>query len=89
MNGITYGEGTTAAFAGNTAKGVVTVGASGVKNVVLNVAAGEISQTSTDAINGSQLYAVTDVIGNLAKTAINLGGNVTVQSGWKTISTRL
>ncbi|MBE2893969.1 ESPR-type extended signal peptide-containing protein [Spirabiliibacterium falconis] len=45
-------------FAGSTAKGVVTVGAAGAERRIQNVAAGEISTTSTDAINGSQLYAV-------------------------------
>ncbi|SUU34627.1 autotransporter adhesin [Actinobacillus seminis] len=82
VRNITYGEGTTSSFAGNTANGVVTVGASGGKERrIQNVAAGEISQTSTDAINGSQLYAVTDVIGNLAaSTASHLGGGATVRS---------
>ncbi|QBQ62958.1 hypothetical protein EXH44_01300 [Actinobacillus indolicus] len=50
---ITYGG-----FAGATANGVVSVGAAGAERRVQNVAAGEISKTSTDAINGSQLYFV-------------------------------
>lgn len=54
INDITYGE-----FAGKTAVGAVSVGASGYERRIQNVAAGEISSTSTDAINGSQLYQIT------------------------------
>ena len=35
---------------------------------IVNVGAGEISKTSTDAINGSQLYSVTDTVGNIANS---------------------
>src|SRR6185312_4955629 len=38
--------------------GVVSVGAAGKERQIQNVAAGTVSQTSTDAVNGSQLYAV-------------------------------
>lgn len=57
VGGITY-----SGFAGNTSTigdgSVVSVGSSGAERQIKNVAAGEISATSTDAINGSQLYAV-------------------------------
>ncbi|MBS9773526.1 MAG: hypothetical protein KGV45_00175 [Gammaproteobacteria bacterium] len=53
VNGITYGG-----FKGATADGVVTVGSAGKERRIQNVAAGEISETSTDAINGSQLHSV-------------------------------
>jgi len=36
----------------------VSVGKTGVERTITNVAAGRLSATSTDAINGSQLYAV-------------------------------
>ena len=64
MNGVTKN------FAGGTASGTVSVGSSdvsggttgqgltGFKRTVTNVAAGRISDTSTDAINGSQLYGL-------------------------------
>ncbi|MDK7282018.1 hypothetical protein QP477_11450, partial [Haemophilus seminalis] len=42
--------------------GVVSVGAPGKERQITNVAAGRISSTSTDAINGSQLYAVADAV---------------------------
>ena len=38
---------------------LVSVGAVGDERKLINVAAGNISATSTEAINGSQLYAVT------------------------------
>ncbi|WKS99277.1 YadA-like family protein [Gallibacterium salpingitidis] len=45
-------------FAGATSIGGVSVGYAGGERRIMNVAAGEISATSTDAVNGSQLYAV-------------------------------
>ncbi|MDY2796352.1 MAG: YadA-like family protein [[Pasteurella] aerogenes] len=53
VSGVTYGS-----FAGKTAAGAVSVGSADLERRVMNVAAGEISATSTDAINGSQLYMV-------------------------------
>ncbi|WP_227429590.1 ESPR-type extended signal peptide-containing protein [Psychrobacter sp. I-STPA6b] len=57
VNGITY-----SGFAGigSPANGVVSVGSKGGERQLINVAAGKISSDSTDAINGSQLYAVAD-----------------------------
>ena len=54
INGITYN------FAGATGNPnmQVSVGSAGATRQIKNVAAGEVSATSTDAINGSQLYAV-------------------------------
>ncbi|SPY33040.1 YadA-like family protein [Pasteurella canis] len=46
-------------FAGSQPVGVVTVGAVGKERRVQNVAAGLVTETSTDAINGSQLFALT------------------------------
>ncbi|HDL5835201.1 TPA: YadA-like family protein [Mannheimia haemolytica] len=45
-------------FAASEPAGVVTVGAKGKERRIQNVAAGLVSETSTDAVNGSQLYAV-------------------------------
>ncbi|HHW7519706.1 TPA: YadA-like family protein [Mannheimia haemolytica] len=45
-------------FAASESAGVVTVGAKGKERRIQNVAAGLVSETSTDAVNGSQLYAV-------------------------------
>ena len=59
VNGVTYGG-----FAGAKGHGVVSVGAADAERRIQNVAAGEISATSTDAINGSQLYSISSRLGN-------------------------
>ena len=46
-------------FAGINPSSTVSVGKAGMERTVTNVAAGRISAISTDAINGSQLHAVT------------------------------
>ncbi|EHK9803016.1 YadA-like family protein, partial [Escherichia coli] len=50
---VTYSD-----FAGGTPTSVLSVGAENNERQIVNVAAGDISKTSTDAINGSQLYAI-------------------------------
>ena len=52
-------NGTAHNFAGINPASTVSVGKAGSERTITNVAAGRISATSTDAINGSQLYAVT------------------------------
>lgn len=44
----------------------VSVGSKNNERIITNVAAGEISATSTDAINGSQLHAITSEVENNA-----------------------
>ena len=57
----------------------VSFGSKNYERQLKNVAPGEISNTSTDAINGSQLYAVQNVLGNTAQTVKNvLGGDAAV-----------
>ncbi|WGE55091.1 YadA-like family protein [Actinobacillus equuli subsp. equuli] len=71
VNGLTY-----SGFAGNRVHSVVSVGSDTQKRQIQNVAAGQISTTSTDAINGSQLYATQQVVGNVANSVKTvLGGN--------------
>ena len=53
VNGVYY-----SGFAANNAASVVSLGDAGKERQLVNVAAGQISATSTDAINGSQLYLV-------------------------------
>ncbi|WP_343621533.1 ESPR-type extended signal peptide-containing protein [Acinetobacter proteolyticus] len=73
VGGITYD------YAGTTPSSVVSVGSAGNERQVTNVAAGRVSETSTDAINGSQLYSTQQALGNLAEsTANHLGGGSTV-----------
>ncbi|TYD35659.1 hypothetical protein CEK63_08280 [Xanthomonas sontii] len=49
--------GSSYSFAGSTPAGAFSVGAVGAERQIQNVAAGRLSATSTDAVNGSQLYA--------------------------------
>ena len=66
----------TAAGQPNAANGTVSVGAAGKERQIQNVAAGVISATSTDAINGSQLYATNNYMNNFAgDVKTKLGGN--------------
>ena len=67
INGITYN------FAGATSDAgmQVSVGAAGKERQIKNVAAGEVSATSTDAINGSQLFAVASQIKPIQYFAVN------------------
>lgn len=55
----TYDDGTSYTYAGSTPAGAITVGSAGSERRIQNVAAGLVSATSTDAVNGSQLYALT------------------------------
>ena len=75
----TVGTTTYNGFAGTAPKGTVSVGTKGRERQIVNVAAGEISATSTDAINGSQLYAVASKISSAANPAVvEAGKNVIV-----------
>mgnify|MGYP000854247304 CR=1 FL=1 len=53
VNGVSY-----SGFAGTNPRSTVSVGYAGGERTITNVAAGRINATSTDAINGSQLYQV-------------------------------
>ncbi|WP_404811273.1 YadA-like family protein [Actinobacillus pleuropneumoniae] len=63
-------------FAGTAPVGTVSIGSEGKERTITNVAAGRISSTSTDAINGSQLYAVSEV----ASRGWNIQANADVAS---------
>ena len=72
----TLNDSYTAAGLPNAANGAVSVGSAGKERQIQNVAAGVISATSTDAINGSQLYATNNYINNFAgDVKTKLGGN--------------
>ena len=71
VNGLWYKN-----LAGGNADSTVSIGNDTVKRTITNVAAGRMNPSSTDAINGSQLYAVANSLGNVATTTKNiLGGN--------------
>ncbi|WP_445263517.1 YadA-like family protein [Rhizobium rhizogenes] len=65
-------QGTAYTFAGATPTSTVSVGAVGAERTITNVAAGRISATSTDAINGSQLFATNTALNNI----ISGGGGI-------------
>ncbi|MDG2944695.1 YadA-like family protein [Exercitatus varius] len=74
VNGLTYGG-----FAGSHVNSTLSVGHDNQYRQIQKVAAGQVTATSTDAINGSQLYATQGVIGNVAKSVVdNFGGNAVV-----------
>ena len=74
--------GTTYNFAGDNPVGTVSIGDTGKERTLTNVAAGRISDTSTDAVNGSQLHAVAT---EAAKhTVVTAGNNINVTSGTAT-----
>ena len=76
VNEATVGKLTYSGFAGNKPQAVVSVGTEGAERQIVNVAAGQINATSTDAINGSQLYSVQDNLNNLGTSVTNvLGGD--------------
>lgn len=55
----TYGNDSSYNYAGSQADGIVTVGSKDATRRIQNVSAGLVGPTSTDAVNGSQLYALT------------------------------
>ncbi len=58
---------------------VVSIGTAGKEKQIQNVAAGQITATSTDAVNGSQLYAVAGTMSTIAGSVKTiLGGNAAV-----------
>ena len=107
-NAVVLGEGSTAEkanptssitikdqtynFAGTNPTSTVSVGKAGAERQIVNVAAGRISDTSTDAINGSQLYAavegiknssvnpeqVSDEVVNVLRTKLVAGDNIDI-----------
>ncbi|CAB3773202.1 YadA family autotransporter adhesin [Paraburkholderia humisilvae] len=64
-------------FAAQVPVGVVSVGSVGKERQVQNVAAGRITADSTDAINGSQLFATTQAVDNLYIELKAISGNPT------------
>ena len=60
---------------------VVSVGDKGNEAQIQNVAPGVISETSTDAVNGSQLHATNEKVASLGTTVNNLNSVVNRQAG--------
>lgn len=77
VKGFTY-----SGFAGKTPLATVSVGKAGAERTITNVAAGRINASSTDAINGSQLYLALNALGNVGNTLVTnvLGGNAAINT---------
>ena len=70
---------------GSAAKGSVSVGQVGSERQLKNVAPGELSATSTDAVNGSQLYSVA----NDLQTQINNSTPGQINNNIKNLTSRV
>ena len=73
-------------FAGTAPVGTVSIGAEGKERTLTNLAAGRISNTSTDGINGSQLNAVIETLNSLNTELTTLknapkGGKTVIKAG--------
>lgn len=82
-------RGTTYNFVGTNPTSTVSVGAEGEERQIVNVAAGRITETSTDAINGSQLYAVIGAV-NQITASVNpdvISDMINDEAGWKVVTT--
>ena len=84
-------------FAGTNPIATMSIGDLGAERQIVNVAAGRISDTSTDAINGSQLYALVEEVKkrpsvadissevvNLIKTKLVAGNNINIEENQET-----
>ncbi|MFM0313138.1 YadA family autotransporter adhesin, partial [Paraburkholderia sp. RL17-383-BIF-A] len=70
IGGITY------TFAGMAPSSTVSVGAAGSERTITNVAAGRLSATSTDAVNGSELFATNQQVTQNTTDITNLTNNM-------------
>ncbi|OJA95744.1 hypothetical protein BGV51_26380 [Burkholderia ubonensis] len=84
VGGVTYN------YAGATPSSVVSVGAPGAERQITNVAAGQVTATSTDAINGSQLYATNTALDSLSTTMSSSSSAISsLSTGITSLSTGL
>ena len=66
-------------FAGEQSVGAVTIGGGGTERRIQNVAAGEMSATSTDAVNGSQLYSTAKTLLDGMTNYVHVNDGTTTQ----------
>ena len=71
VNGLWYKN-----YAGGSADSTLSVGSDTLKRTITNVAAGRVSATSTDAVNGSQLHAIKDVVDNHENRITTIEGDI-------------
>lgn len=77
IDGVTYGN-----YAGHRPTSVVSFGSEGFERQLQNVAAGNVTKTSTDAVNGSQLYAVASQVSTNSERITNVYNTVQSYSSW-------
>ncbi|ARP90686.1 hypothetical protein CAL14_10540 [Bordetella genomosp. 9] len=63
-------------FAGTAPASTVSVGSVGAERTITNVAAGRIQQDSTDAINGSQLFATNTAVNTVSGRVDNISSSI-------------
>ncbi|MEX3901671.1 hypothetical protein AB4Y34_41465, partial [Paraburkholderia sp. BR10954] len=80
-NGAGGGTDALAVHYDDAAKGTITLGGDSNGTTIKNVAAGDLSSTSKDAVNGSQLYATNQNVTNLGDRVTNVEGDVTTING--------
>ncbi len=82
-NGSMAINGTTYNFAGEapSAGSVLSIGAAGAERQITHVAAGQISTTSTDAVNGSQLFATNSAVNALGTEVSQNSSDITDING--------
>ncbi|MDL4864730.1 hypothetical protein NPJ88_020580, partial [Halomonas elongata] len=73
--------GQTYAFAGVSPIGTFSVGSAGAERTITHVAAGRVTADSTDAINGSQLYATNQAVGDVNQAVGDVEDRVTNVEG--------
>ncbi|WP_201547842.1 YadA-like family protein [Psychrobacter namhaensis] len=74
-------NGTPYTYAGSAPVGVMSVGSVGNERQIINVAAGAVNATSTDAVNGSQLHATNEAVESNT-TTINKGFGLKAADGY-------
>ena len=70
VGGVTY------SLAGVSPTSTISVGSAGNERTITNVAAGRVSSTSTDAVNGSQLNAVVETVNQNTTDIVNVNNKV-------------
>ena len=69
--------------------GLISIGSDTIKRQLVNVGAGEVSATSTDGINGSQLYATNTITSNVATSSVSSLSDASTLGTDGTITTNL
>lgn len=69
-------NGTEHVLAGSDPVGTLSIGDTGKERTITNVAAGRVSATSTDAVNGSQLHSVIEETNKIGNKVVDLDNKI-------------